>query len=48
MLFCVVPFNLLKGIIVTALTMLLYKRISPLLHKGDMKLAQRKAAKTAE
>lgn len=47
-LFCVVPFNLLKGIIVTALTMLLYKRISPLLHKGDMKLAQRKAAKTAE
>ena len=44
-LFCVVPFNLLKGIIVTALTMLLYKRISPLLHKGDKKLVARKAAK---
>ena len=42
-LFCVVPFNLLKGIIVTVLTMLLYKRISPLLHKGDKKLAERKA-----
>lgn len=37
-LFCVVPFNLLKGIIVTVLTMLLYKRISPLLHKGDKSL----------
>lgn len=44
-LFCVVPFNLLKGVIVTVLTMLLYKRISPLLHKGDKKLAERKAAK---
>lgn len=42
-LFCVVPFNLLKGIIVTVLTMLLYKRISPLLHKGDKKLVERKA-----
>ena len=44
-LFCVVPFNLLKGIIVTALTMLLYKRISPLLHKGDRKLVEKKAKK---
>lgn len=42
-LFAVVPFNLLKGIIVTVLTMLLYKRISPLLHKGDKKLVDRKA-----
>ncbi len=44
-LFCVVPFNLLKGIIVTSLTMLLYKRISPLLHKGDRRLAEKKANK---
>lgn len=40
-LFAVVPFNLLKGAIVTVLTMLLYKRISPLLHKGDAKLHRR-------
>ena len=34
-LYAVVPFNLLKGAIVSALTFLLYKRISPLMHKGD-------------
>ena len=32
-LFCVVPFNLIKGIIVSAITALVYKRVSPLLHK---------------
>lgn len=42
-LFAVVPFNLLKGVIVTVLTMLLYKRISPLLHRGDRKLQEKKA-----
>ena len=31
----VVPFNLIKGVLVSALTFLLYKRISPLMHKGD-------------
>ena len=31
-LFAVVPFNLLKGILCSVLTLLLYKRISPLLH----------------
>ena len=36
-LFAVVPFNLLKGILVSVLTFLLYKRISPILHKNDMK-----------
>ena len=36
-LFAVVPFNLLKGCVVSAVTFLLYKRISPLLHKGDAK-----------
>ncbi|MBR5093868.1 MAG: ECF transporter S component [Oscillospiraceae bacterium] len=34
-LYAVVPFNLLKGVIISALTFLLYKRISPLMHKGD-------------
>ena len=46
-LFAVVPFNLIKGAIVTLLTMLLYKRISPLLHKGDKKLQERSAKKKA-
>lgn len=39
--FAVVPFNLLKGIVVSALTFLLYKRISPILHKNDEKRAAR-------
>jgi riboflavin transporter FmnP len=38
-LFAVVPFNLLKGTIDSALTFLLYKRISPILHKEDAKRA---------
>lgn len=33
MLLSVVPFNLLKGIIVTSLTLLIYKRVSPILHR---------------
>lgn len=41
--FAVVPFNLLKGVAVSALTFLLYKRISPLLHKGDEKLQKRRS-----
>ena len=32
-LFAVIPFNLVKGIIVSAVTILIYKRISPVLHK---------------
>ena len=42
-LFAVVPFNLLKGVIDSVLTFLLYKRISPILHKGDEKRRQRRA-----
>ena len=42
-LFAVTPFNLLKGVVVSLLTMLLYKRISPLLHLGDDKKKERKA-----
>lgn len=36
-LFAVVPFNILKGAIDSVITFLLYKRISPILHKGDTK-----------
>lgn len=42
-LFAVVPFNLLKGALVSLLTMLLYKRVSPLLHLADARKQQRKA-----
>lgn len=31
---CVVPFNLFKGIIVSVLTLVIYKRVSPLLHQA--------------
>lgn len=40
-LFAVVPFNLLKGVVVSALTFVLYKRISPILHKNDAKLKKK-------
>ena len=32
-LFAVAPFNLLKGIIVSVVTLLVYKKVSPILHK---------------
>lgn len=32
-LYAVVPFNIFKGIVVSAMTLLIYKRISPILHK---------------
>ncbi len=41
-LFAVVPFNLLKGAVVSLLTYLLYKRISPLLHRGDGRRQKRR------
>ena len=47
-LFAVVPFNLLKGVVDTLLTFLLYKRISPILHKNDARKVQRRSAKTTE
>ncbi len=40
-LFAVVPFNLLKGAVVSVITVLLYKRISPILHKSDEKMQKR-------
>lgn len=33
-LFGIVPFNLFKGLVLSALTLVFYKRISPVLHKG--------------
>ena len=39
------PFNLLKGVVVSLLTMLLYKRVSPILHLGDDRKKERKEAK---
>lgn len=33
MLYSIVPFNLFKGSVVTAITILIYKRLSPILHK---------------
>ncbi len=47
-LFAVVPFNLLKGVIDSALTFLLYKRISPILHKGDQRRQQRRVQTAKE
>ena len=32
-LYCVCPFNLIKGLIISFITFFLYKRVSPLLHK---------------
>lgn len=31
---CVAPFNIIKGVVVSLLTLLLYKRISPIIKKG--------------
>ncbi len=33
MLYAVVPFNLLKGFVTSAITLLLYKKVSPILHR---------------
>jgi len=44
-LFAVVPFNLIKGVVDSILTGLLYKRISPILHKGDAKKIEHKEKK---
>ena len=46
-LFAVVPFNLLKGAVVSALTFLLYKRISPILHRSDARKLKRAGAENA-
>ena len=47
-LFAVALFNLLKGIIVSALTFLLYKRISPILHRNDARKQQRRLERAAD
>ncbi len=33
MIYSIVPFNLLKGIILSAITIILYKKVSPILHR---------------
>ena len=38
------PFNLIKGIVVSVLTFLLYQRISPIMHWGDSRRQERKKA----
>ena len=43
--YAVVPFNLVKGVIISVLTFLLYKRISPLMHKMDARRIERKKNK---
>ena len=35
-LWSIIPFNLLKGLVVSVVTLALYKRVSPLLHKEHM------------
>jgi riboflavin transporter FmnP len=35
-LWSIIPFNLLKGVVVSVVTLALYKRVSPLLHKEHM------------
>ena len=44
-LYAVVPFNLVKGVLVSLLTFLLYKRVSPLMHLGDERRSARRRAK---
>ena len=44
-LFAVVPFNLLKGAVDSVLTFILYKHISPILHKGDNKRLEHHGSK---
>ena len=44
-LFAVVPFNLIKGVVDSILTGLLYKRISPILHKKKKKKIEHKEKK---
>ncbi len=40
--YAVVPFNFIKGALITVLTFLLYKRVSPLMHRMDAKRLERK------
>jgi len=36
-LFGIVPFNLLKGSVVSLILLLIYKKLSPILHKEDFR-----------
>ena len=39
-LWSIVPFNLLKGVFISALTMGMYKKVSPILHEEGIKKGQ--------
>ena len=45
LLYVTAPFNLLKGTLVSFITFILYKRISPILHKNDARKMQKKTTK---
>ncbi len=32
----IIPFNLLKGVVISAMTLALYKSVSPILHKENI------------
>ncbi len=32
-IYAIIPFNMIKGIIITCMTLVIYKKISPLLHR---------------
>ncbi|HBX48531.1 MAG TPA: ECF transporter S component, partial [Clostridiaceae bacterium] len=32
-LYAIMPFNLIKGVVVSIITLLMYKKVSPILHK---------------
>lgn len=38
----ITPFNILKGIVVSGITLALYKKVSPLIHKENVNLEQKK------
>ncbi|WP_373897970.1 ECF transporter S component [Haloimpatiens sp. FM7315] len=47
-LWAIVPFNLVKGVFISIITRVIYKSVSPLLHKEDMEISKDKLSKTFE
>jgi riboflavin transporter len=43
----ITPFNILKGIIVSGITLALYKKVSPLIHKESLNVEQQKLREKA-
>ncbi|URZ03784.1 ECF transporter S component [Clostridium felsineum] len=40
--YSILPFNLIKGVVISVLTMVMYKRVSPMLHRETEKLGNKK------